>query len=197
MAALTPRYRRGTTVTVDCSSHCSFRRCFQCLWAYASTATTHHHLLPPPPPQTGKEPWDSYKNLEAAGVEIVWADLGAGMPSLTGEFEFVFDNWSKDADLAKPYVEAAKSWGVSNYVFVSSAGMYSGKGSLKESDDVKETENLRAKNNIDDNDVKGPENILAACETQLWPHAHYETLVSEIPEIERRSKMCSRTWRRS
>ena len=72
-------------------------------------------------------------------MEIVWADLGAGMPSLTGEFEFVFDNWSKDADLAKPYVEAAKSWGVSNYVFVSSAGMYSGKGSLKESDDVKET----------------------------------------------------------
>jgi len=92
-----------------------------------------------PDAKTGKEPWDSYKNLEAAGVEIVWADLGAGMPSLTGEFEFVFDNWSKDADLAKPYVEAAKSWGVSNYVFVSSAGMYSGKGSLKESDDVKET----------------------------------------------------------
>jgi len=94
-------------------------------------------------PKTGKEPWDSYGELEAAGVEMVWADLGAGTAEPLkdkGAFEFVFDNWAKDAEGASPVVSLAKDWDVSNYVFVSSAGMYKGASQpMVEGDDVKAT----------------------------------------------------------
>ena len=31
--------------------------------------------------KTGKQPWDSYTNLEAEGVEVKWADFTAGGPA--------------------------------------------------------------------------------------------------------------------
>eukprot|EP00614_Pseudopedinella_elastica_P008746 CAMPEP_0172607498 /NCGR_PEP_ID=MMETSP1068-20121228/27667_1 /TAXON_ID=35684 /ORGANISM="Pseudopedinella elastica, Strain CCMP716" /LENGTH=360 /DNA_ID=CAMNT_0013410523 /DNA_START=14 /DNA_END=1096 /DNA_ORIENTATION=- len=97
-----------------------------------------------PEPKTGKNPFDSYANLEAAGVEVKWTDLGAASTAEalgdSGPYEFVFDNWSKDASKAAPTVSLAKSWKVSNYVFVSSAGMYKGKSQpMTETDEVKET----------------------------------------------------------
>ena len=53
--------------------------------------------LPPPLDQTGKNPFDSYANLEAAGVEVKWTDLGAASTAEalgdSGPYEFVFDNW--------------------------------------------------------------------------------------------------------
>ena len=57
-----------------------------------------------------------------------------------GPFEFVFDNWSKDEGKAAPYASAAKAWDVSNYVFVSSAGMYTtARMPMVETDEVKES----------------------------------------------------------
>ena len=75
---------------------------------------------------------------------MVWADLSSSSVSEAlegqGPFEYVFDNWAKDADSAKPAVKLAKAWDVSNYVFVSSAGMYKGASQpMKESDEVKAT----------------------------------------------------------
>ena len=94
-----------------------------------------------PGPKTGKEPFDSYGEAE---LNVVWADLSSSSVSEAlegqGPFEYVFDNWSKEADSAKPAVELAKAWDVSNYVFVSSAGMYKGASQpMKESDEVKAT----------------------------------------------------------
>lgn len=80
-----------------------------------------------PEPKSGKQPWDSYTQLEEKGVEIVWSDVAASGSASLKEgpaFEYVFDNWSKDPDSATGFVDLAKSWDVSNYVFVSSAGMY-------------------------------------------------------------------------
>lgn len=85
-----------------------------------------------PAAKAGKQPWDSYGDLAAAGVAVAWADLSApaavsdALASLGGPFEFVVDNWSKSAGAAQPCVDAAAAWQVSNYVYVSSGGMYTG-----------------------------------------------------------------------
>ena len=94
-----------------------------------------------PEPKTGKEPFASY---DEAGLKVLWKDLSAESVSEAlgdeGPFEYVFDNWSKEADSAKPAVELSKAWDVSNYVFVSSAGMYKGASQpMKETDEVKAT----------------------------------------------------------
>jgi len=78
---------------------------------------------------TGKPPHTSYGALEAAGVTVKWCgdltDATAALESLDGaSFTAVVDNWSKSPEQIKPYAEAAKAWGVSNYAYVSSAGMY-------------------------------------------------------------------------
>merc|ERR1719326_1005653 len=35
-----------------------------------------------PDPKTGKQPWDSYSQLEDKGIEIVWSDVAAAAASL-------------------------------------------------------------------------------------------------------------------
>ena len=93
-----------------------------------------------PNPRSG-EPFDSYAN---AGLDVVWTDLSSSSVADAiadrGPFEFVIDNWSKDADLAQSAVELSKAWDVSSYIFVSSAGMYKGASQpMKETDEVKAT----------------------------------------------------------
>jgi len=79
-------------------------------------------------PNKGKAPHNAYGDLEAAGVSVKWFDDltdPAALASLDGaSFSAVVDNWSKSPEAIKPYAEAAKGWGVTNYVYVSSAGMY-------------------------------------------------------------------------
>lgn len=76
-----------------------------------------------------KEAHRSYGDLDTAGVKVIWggdlSDAEACLAKLDGaSFDAVVDNWSKSPELIKPYAEAAKGWGVSNYAYVSSAGMY-------------------------------------------------------------------------
>ena len=80
-------------------------------------------------PNKGKPPHDSYGTLDKAGVTVLWCDTlddaDACLAKLgDASFNAVVDNWSKSPEQITPYAEAAKGWGVSNYLYVSSAGMY-------------------------------------------------------------------------
>jgi len=75
-----------------------------------------------------KEAHRAYGELDSS-VKVVWggdlSDASASLGMLNGaSFDAVVDNWSKSPELITPYAEAAKGWGVSNYAYVSSAGMY-------------------------------------------------------------------------
>ena len=76
-----------------------------------------------------KEPFKSYDKLRDVGVDIISAELATADVSslLAGKsFHYVYDNFAKNVDLAKPVAELAlsKAWPVKSYVFVSSGGMY-------------------------------------------------------------------------
>ena len=80
-------------------------------------------------PNKGKPPHNSYGALEAAGVSVKWCDSLDDAAGCLGQlegasFSAVVDNWSKSPEQIAPYAEAAKGWGVTNYAYVSSAGMY-------------------------------------------------------------------------
>eukprot|EP00316_Scyphosphaera_apsteinii_P024406 CAMPEP_0119335178 /NCGR_PEP_ID=MMETSP1333-20130426/88912_1 /TAXON_ID=418940 /ORGANISM="Scyphosphaera apsteinii, Strain RCC1455" /LENGTH=325 /DNA_ID=CAMNT_0007345659 /DNA_START=139 /DNA_END=1116 /DNA_ORIENTATION=- len=80
-------------------------------------------------PNKGKPPHNSYSDLEAAGVNVIWcddlADADVCIGALNGAtFSAVIDNWSKSPEAIRPYAELAKEWEVNNYAFISSAGMY-------------------------------------------------------------------------
>ena len=80
-------------------------------------------------PNKGKAPHDSYGDLDAAGVKVIWcddlSDADASIARLNGaEFAAVVDNWSKSPEQIEPYAQLAKGWGVKSYSYVSSAGMY-------------------------------------------------------------------------
>jgi len=80
-------------------------------------------------PNKGKAPHNAYGDLDAAGVKVLWCDDLSDAASCLGKLEgasfgAVVDNWSKSPEQITPYAEAAKAWGVSNYAYVSSAGMY-------------------------------------------------------------------------
>lgn len=88
-----------------------------------------------------KPPFDSYSDLEAAGVEIKWADLEngglAGAMEGVGTCEYVFDNQNV---CPKDVQSAVKSWNPKAYAYVSSGGMYKPvkEGALVETGAVKE-----------------------------------------------------------
>jgi len=76
-------------------------------------------------------PFSSYSELKSLGVNVIDTSLGdvEACAKLTAElsskkFDFVIDNWSKGIDNAKFCLDIAKKTGVSQYVFISSAGMY-------------------------------------------------------------------------
>ena len=76
-----------------------------------------------------KEPFASYGELEALGVEIVDGDVSEGVTKLSGaaaKFDYVVDNWSKSEANAATVVGLAKACGAKQLVFVSSGGMYKG-----------------------------------------------------------------------
>lgn len=83
------------------------------------------------PNKADKPPHSAYGDLADAGVEVIWADSlekpnsGVILEALKDKkFDAVVDNWSKSPEQIKPYADLAKGWGVENYAYISSAGMY-------------------------------------------------------------------------
>lgn len=89
----------------------------------------------------GTPPFNSYADLEAAGVKVVMADLAGGgiTAALQGvaPCEYVFDNQNVCTKDVQAHV---KNWPLKAYAYVSSGGMYKPlpEGPLLETGDVKE-----------------------------------------------------------
>lgn len=80
-------------------------------------------------PNQGKPPHNTYGDLDAAGVKVIWCDdltdSATCLDALGGaSFGSVVDNWSKSPANIAPYADAAAAWGVKHYAYISSAGMY-------------------------------------------------------------------------
>ncbi|KAL5196798.1 hypothetical protein ABZP36_000310 [Zizania latifolia] len=72
-----------------------------------------------------KPPFSRFSELTSAGAKTVWgdpADVGAAVGGAT--FDVVLDNNGKDLDAVKPVADWAKAAGVGQFLFVSSAGIY-------------------------------------------------------------------------
>ncbi|KAH7654845.1 NAD-dependent epimerase/dehydratase domain-containing protein [Dioscorea alata] len=82
-----------------------------------------------------KPPFNRFSELVSAGGETVWGDP-AEVGNILGSavFDVVLDNNGKDLDTVKPVVDWAKSSGASQFLFISSAGIY------KTSDEVPHVE---------------------------------------------------------
>uniref|UniRef100_A0A0E0E940 NAD-dependent epimerase/dehydratase domain-containing protein n=1 Tax=Oryza meridionalis TaxID=40149 RepID=A0A0E0E940_9ORYZ len=73
-----------------------------------------------------KPPFSRFSELTSAGATTVWgdpADVGAAVGG-AASFDVVLDNNGKDLDAVKPVVDWAKAAGVAQFLFVSSAGIY-------------------------------------------------------------------------
>ncbi|KAJ1288622.1 hypothetical protein BS78_02G102100 [Paspalum vaginatum] len=72
-----------------------------------------------------KPPFSRFSELTSAGAKTVWgdpADVGAAVGGAS--FDVVLDNNGKDLDAVKPVADWAKSSGVGQFLFISSAGIY-------------------------------------------------------------------------
>ncbi|KAG0542159.1 hypothetical protein BDA96_02G079100 [Sorghum bicolor] len=72
-----------------------------------------------------KPPFSRFSELTSAGGKTVWgdpADVGAAVGGAL--FDVVLDNNGKDLDAVKPVADWAKSAGVGQFLFISSAGIY-------------------------------------------------------------------------
>mmetsp|Transcript_34906 Transcript_34906/g.90615 ORF Transcript_34906/g.90615 Transcript_34906/m.90615 type:complete len:416 (+) Transcript_34906:194-1441(+) len=87
-----------------------------------------------------KPPFVHFNELTDAGVQTVWADPADVSSKLDGEsFDVVVDNNGKDLLAVGPVLEFAKAAGASQFLFVSSCGVYQATDSppYLESDSVK------------------------------------------------------------
>ncbi|XP_020101566.1 chloroplast stem-loop binding protein of 41 kDa a, chloroplastic [Ananas comosus] len=82
-----------------------------------------------------KPPFTRFSELRSAGGKTVWGDP-ADVGKIVGaeSFDVVLDNNGKDLDAVKPVADWAKSANVSQFLFISSAGIY------KTSDEVPHVE---------------------------------------------------------
>ncbi|GMJ01138.1 chloroplast stem-loop binding protein of 41 kDa [Hibiscus trionum] len=72
-----------------------------------------------------KPPFNRFSEITSAGGKTVWgdpADVGNVVAGAT--FDVVLDNNGKDLDTVRPVVDWAKSSGVKQFLFISSAGIY-------------------------------------------------------------------------
>ncbi|KAL5701801.1 Chloroplast stem-loop binding protein of 41 kDa a [Ranunculus cassubicifolius] len=72
-----------------------------------------------------KTPFTRFSEITSGGGETVWgspADVGKIVEGKT--FDVVLDNNGKDLDTVKPVIDWAKSAGVKQFLFISSAGIY-------------------------------------------------------------------------
>ncbi|KAK4741687.1 hypothetical protein SAY87_025275 [Trapa incisa] len=72
-----------------------------------------------------KPPFNRFVETREAGGKTVWGDP-ADIAKVVGEaaFDVVLDNNGKDLDTVKPVADWAKSSGVKQFLFISSAGIY-------------------------------------------------------------------------
>lgn len=80
------------------------------------------------PEKKNKPPHIAYDDLTQAGVEVIWFDDLTAPEAVASvadrSFDAIVDNWSKTPENIQPFADLAKKWGVKNYAYVSSAGMY-------------------------------------------------------------------------
>ncbi|KAK6164675.1 hypothetical protein DH2020_001539 [Rehmannia glutinosa] len=72
-----------------------------------------------------KPPFNRFSEIVGAGGKTVWgepADIGKVLEGAT--FDVVLDNNGKDLDTVRPVADWAKSSGVKQFLFISSAGIY-------------------------------------------------------------------------
>uniref|UniRef100_A0A2P2JUN3 NAD-dependent epimerase/dehydratase domain-containing protein n=1 Tax=Rhizophora mucronata TaxID=61149 RepID=A0A2P2JUN3_RHIMU len=72
-----------------------------------------------------KPPFNRFSEIVAAGGRTVWgypAEVGKAVEGAT--FEVVLDNNGKDLDTVRPVADWAKSTGVKQFLYISSAGIY-------------------------------------------------------------------------
>ncbi|XP_010907248.1 chloroplast stem-loop binding protein of 41 kDa a, chloroplastic [Elaeis guineensis] len=72
-----------------------------------------------------KPPFTRFSELVSAGGRTVWGDPGeVGKIVGTAAFDVVLDNNGKDLDAVKPVADWAKSAGIKQFLYISSAGIY-------------------------------------------------------------------------
>ncbi|KAL4558776.1 hypothetical protein LXL04_036978 [Taraxacum kok-saghyz] len=72
-----------------------------------------------------KTPFTRFSEIVDGGGKTVWGDVGAIGTVLEGlSFDVVLDNNGKDLDAVRPVADWAKSAGVGQFLFISSAGIY-------------------------------------------------------------------------
>ncbi|KAI3760096.1 hypothetical protein L1987_50486 [Smallanthus sonchifolius] len=72
-----------------------------------------------------KPPFTRFSEIVEGGGKTVWGDVGAIGSVLEGlTFDVVLDNNGKDLDTVRPVADWAKSTGVGQFLFISSAGIY-------------------------------------------------------------------------
>ncbi|KAI3749378.1 hypothetical protein L2E82_19988 [Cichorium intybus] len=72
-----------------------------------------------------KTPFTRFSEIVDGGGKTVWGDVGAIGTVLEGlTFDVVLDNNGKDLDAVRPVADWAKSAGVGQFLFISSAGIY-------------------------------------------------------------------------
>lgn len=82
-----------------------------------------------------KPPFNRFSELVTAGGKTVWGDPAEVRKVVGGvEFDVVLENNGKDLDTVKPVADWAKSTGVKQFLFISSAGIY------KQSDELPHVE---------------------------------------------------------
>jgi len=96
-----------------------------------------------------KPPFSLYEGLKEKGVKVIESELShetilSSWQSELGDkrIDFIVDNWSKDTASAEPIINFAKEMKASQYLFISSAGIYKSSGvmPLLETDAVKDTD---------------------------------------------------------
>jgi len=119
-------------------------------------------------------PFSKYGFLADKGVKIAFADpCDPSTYANLGAFDAVFDNISKSKDSCKTAADAAKSWGVSNYVYVSSAGMY------KPGNTFPMTENLPVKDSAGQKEVEDYLNQIGLPWSSFRPQYIYGPLTNK------------------
>lgn len=72
-----------------------------------------------------KPPFSRFSEIVSAGGKTVWGDpAGIGKVLEGSSFDVVLDNNGKDLDIVSPVVDWAKSSGVKQFLYISSAGIY-------------------------------------------------------------------------
>ncbi|KAG6571471.1 Chloroplast stem-loop binding protein of 41 kDa a, chloroplastic, partial [Cucurbita argyrosperma subsp. sororia] len=72
-----------------------------------------------------KPPFNRFSEIVSAGGKTVWGDPAeVGKVVAGASFDVVLDNNGKDIDSVRPVIDWAKSSGVKQFLFISSAGIY-------------------------------------------------------------------------